>query len=254
MINKDSKKYIAQVVFVVGYNKDTTIRKKIFDIEDSLKDLIGGSVAQSNPIPDDTHPPVPRVIIDNGKGLSVNFSQVAAHMVINIDNSSAKAMSIIKQSIYKKVHTFYASIKKVIGKENLKDIGTVISIRYPIEPFGSNFPDVARFVHDRFFKVSSLGASATAGFNLGYKDDDNFFITLTIDMYQMATGDVQNLPMGVMIDINTLPVSESGIELKIDVNNKPLLGGSAIIDDIDKVELDKVFDFIENKLDTFMGI
>jgi len=251
MIGKDSKKYIAQVVFVVGYAQDKSIRRKIVDIEDALKDLLDDSIPQSNHISDDMPPQLPRIVIENNrKGLSINFSQVAAHIVINVDNSNGKTMDVIKQSIYKKVHTFYASIKKVIGEENLNDIGTVIAIRYPIEPFGRNFSEVARFVQERFFKVSPLGESATAGFNIGYKDADNFFVTLTLDMYQMAMGEIKDLPIGVTIDINTLPISESGIELKIDVNNKPF---GTTIDNIDKIELDKVFYFIENKLDSFIG-
>ncbi|MCH9741650.1 MAG: hypothetical protein K0U21_00415, partial [Proteobacteria bacterium] len=192
MISKDSKKYIAQVVFVVSYAQDKAIRRKVVDIEDALKSLLDDSVPQSNPISDDMPPNLPRIVIENNrKGLSINFSQVAAQLVVNIDNSSGKSMDVIKQSIYKKVHTFYVSIKKVIGEKNLKDVGSVITIRYPIEPYGSSFPDVARFVHERFFKVSPLGESATAGFNIGYKDADSFFITLTLDMYQMA-----NLPTG----------------------------------------------------------
>ncbi len=250
MLNLTNKS-ISQVLFVIGYMRDSTIRIKQFDIEKALLPLIGGSSVNTN-LPDDFNPQVPRVTLRQGK-LSVHFSQLTAQLTIDIDNTNGKSLDVIRDSIAKKINLFQSCVDEIIPHEQQRERGLVLTMLYPVD--STHFSNEAVFAHiqSNFFNISPLGEPASAQFNVGYKTNDNFFLTLAVAQYQIAAGDIAAISATQYVDINTLPVIESGIELKIDVNSRPLVDMTDQPTDVTKVILKKVFDFVINEADKFIG-
>lgn len=245
LINKS----ISQVLFVIGYMRDSTIRIKQFDIEKALLPLLVGSSVNTN-LPDDFNPQLPRVTLRQGK-LSVHFSQLTAQLTIDIDNTNGKSLDVMRDSIAKKINLFQSCVDEIIPHERQRERGLVLTMLCPVD--STQFSNVFTHIQSNFFKISPLGEPASAQFNVGYKTNDNFFLTLAVAQYQIAAGDIAAISAAQYVDINTLPVVESGIELKIDVNSRPLVDMTDQPTDVTKVILKKAFDFVINEADKFIG-
>jgi hypothetical protein len=245
-----ANKSIGQVLFVIGYTRDSTIRTKQFDIERALVPLISGSSVNTN-LPDEFDPQAPRITLRQGR-LSIHFSQLTAQLTIDFDNTNGKSLDVIQESITKKINLFQNCVDEVIPYEQQRERGLVLTMLYPVDSTEYSNEAVFDHIQSNFFKIPPLGTPASAQFNVGYKTSDNFFITLAVAQYQIASG---AMPAAAQwFDIKTLPVIESGIELKIDVNSRPLVDMTDQPTDITKVILKKTFDFVINEADKFMGM
>ena len=247
-----TNKTIVQALFIIGYERDFKIRTKQFEIEKVLEPLFKNSSVNTN-LPDDFNPHAPRVTLTQGN-VSVYFSQLTAQLTIDIDNSKGQPIDVIRDSIAKKINLFQSCMDKIIVHEQQRERGLVLTVHYSVD--SSKFADEAIFEHlqSKFMKITPLGLPASAGFNVGYKTDDNFFITLSVGDYKMVSGD--DFPVSSTtqwLDVSAFPVRESGIELKIDVNSKPMTGLNQP-DDVTGIILEKSFDFVLVKADEFMGI
>ena len=244
-----ANKSISQVLFVISYTRDSTIRTKQFDIEKALTPLIVGSSVNTN-LSDDFNPQAPRVILEQGK-LSVHFSQLTAQLTINVDNTNGKSFEVIRDSIAKRINLFQSCVNKIISHEQQRERGLVLTMRYPID--STQFPDedVSNYLQSKFFKISPLGKPASAQFNVGYKTNDNLFITLSVAQYKI--GEMPTMLVAQLVDIMTLSIIESGIELKIDVNSRPLVDMADQPADVTNIILEKAFDFVLTEADKFMG-
>jgi len=243
------KKSIAQALFVVGFVKDASIRTKQFEIEKALAPLIAEPSVNTN-LPDNFDPRAPRVTLSNGS-ISAHFSQTTAQLTIGIEDSERNDVDGVKSKIAHCVTLFQECVDKVISKESQKETGLVININYPVDFNKFKDEDIFDYIQSQFIKVSPLGAPASAGLNVGYKTPDNYFINLGVAQYKLILGEI---PAGVLIDISKLPVSESGIELKVDINNRPLLSLGHKTEGTASVILEKAFSFLDNDADNFMGI
>jgi len=111
--------------------------------------------------------------------------------------------------------------------------------------------DIFDYIQSHFINVPPLGIPASAGLNVGYKTPDNYFINLGVSQYKLIFGEI---PLDGVIDISKIPVSESGIELKVDINSRPLLSLGYKTEGAASVILEKAFGFLDNDADNFMGI
>ena len=250
MLNLPKK--IGQVLFVIGYTRDSTIRTKQFDIEKAFVNLIDGPSINTN-LPDDFNAQAPRVTLNRGR-LSVYFSQVTAQLTIDIDNTNGKSLEVIRDSIAKKINLFQTCVDKIIPHEQQRERGLVISTLYSIDSTKFSDEAIFEYIQSNFLKVHPLGKPASGQFNVGYKTSDNFFITLSVAQYKIAGGEIPAISEKQWFDFTSLPVIDSGIELKIDVNSRPLVDMEDQQTDVTAAILQKSFDFVIDEADKFMGV
>ncbi|WP_031435883.1 hypothetical protein [Methylobacter tundripaludum] len=248
MLNVGNKS-IAQALFVIGFPRDSTIRTKQFDIEKALAPLFDGSSVNTN-LPDDFNPLAPRVTLQQ-KQVSAIFSQVTAQLTIDIDNTNGKSTEVIRDSVAKKINLFQSGVDKIIPQQQQRERGLVLTVLYPVDSTQFSDEVVSAYIQSTFFQISPLGEPASTQFNVGYKTKDNYFVTLSVGQYQTFAGDTKDLQPNQWLDIKSLPVSESGIELKIDINSRPLVDQSV---DVTNVILKKAFDFAIGEADKFIGV
>lgn len=246
-----ANKSIAQALFVISFTRDSTIRTKQFDIEKAMAPLLGGSSVNTN-LPDDFNPQAPRVTIGQGQ-VSVHFSQIAAQLTIDVDNTNGKSVEVIRDSIDKKINMFQSCVDKIISHERQRERGLVLTLHYFVD--STQFSDEAVFdyIQSKFFQISPLGKPASAQFSVGYKTNDNFFVTLSVAQYNQYNIAAGMSSENQWVDIKTLPIINSGIELKIDVNSRPLVDMADQPDNVTNVILKKTFDIIMDEADKFMG-
>ena len=245
MLNLTNKS-IAQALFVIGFTKDSAIRTKQFDIEKVLTPLIGNPSANTN-LPDDFNPQAPRITLRQGQ-ISVIFSQITAQLTIDIDNSNGKSIETIRDSVEKKIKLFQSCVDKIIPFDRQREHGLVVNMLYPVDSAQASEGDVSDHIQSKFFKISPLGTPASTQLTIGYKTEDNYFFTLSVAQYQSFVGNVSE---NQWIDLKTLPASESGIELKIDINSRPMANQPT---DITNVILKKAFNFVIDEADEFIGV
>lgn len=243
------KKSIAQALFVIGFVRDASIRTKQFEIENALAPLIAGPSVNTN-LPDNFDPRAPRVTLSNGP-ISAHFSQTTAQLTIGVEDSERNDIDAVKNKIAHCVTLFQEYVDKVISKDSQKETGLVININYPIDHDKYKDEDIFDYIQSQFIKAPPMGAPASAGLNVGYKTSDNYFINLGVSQYKLVFGEI---PVTGVLDISKLPVSESGIELKVDINNRPLLSFGHKTEGAASVILEKAFIFLDNDADNFMGI
>lgn len=245
------KKLISQAIFVIGFDRDLTVRTRQFEIEKAMTSLVNAPSVNTN-IPDDFNPQAPRVTMSGGD-ISVQFSQITAQLTINVDNSNAKPIEVITESITKRINLFQSILDKVIGIDKQLERGMVLVVSYPVDLDKTADEELAEYIASSFTKVQSFGKPQNVGINVAYKTDDNYFITLTVAQYKQAISDLVGT-QSQFIDFAKLPVTEKGIELKIDINSRPLLASANTPKDVTKIVLDKSFDFLLNQADNFMGM
>lgn len=251
MLNFENK-LISQVLFVISYERDLTIRTKQFDIEKALNPLVTDPSVNTN-LPDDFNPQAPRVTLKKER-LAIHFSQLTAQLTIDIDNTNSKSLDTIQSSIDKKINLFQACVDKIIPKEKQRERGLILTILYPIDATQVSDKAVFNYIQSNFFKKPPFGEPASAQFNVGYKTNDNFFITLAVAQYKVAAGKIPAMHTGEVIDIKSLPIVDSGIELKVDINSRPLLGTTEQpSNNVTRVILKKTFNFVTNDADKFIG-
>lgn len=243
------KKSIAQALFVIGFIRDASIRTKQFEIEKALAPLIAGPSVNTN-LPDNFDSRAPRVTLSKGP-ISVHFSQTTAQLSIDIDDSERNDIDAVKGKLTDCVTLFQECVDKVISKDSQKETGLVININYPVDFKKFKDEDIFDYIQSHFINVHPLGIPASAGLNVGYKTPDNYFINLGVGQYKLIFGEI---PLDGVIDISKIPVSESGIELKVDINSRPLLSLGYKTEGAARVILEKAFYFLDNDADNFMGI
>jgi len=246
-----SKKSISQAVFVIGFERDVSIRTKQFEIEKAMMSLVSGPSVNTN-IPDEFEAQMPRVTMNYGD-VAIHFSQVTAQMTINVENNNAKSIEVIVESIAKRVNLFQSVVDKVIHNDMQRERGLVLTVNYSVDKDKITDADVSEYIQSHFMKVQPLGIPASAGFNVGYKTDDNFFITLSVGQYKFVRSEVLSASPVQWIDISKLIIIDTGVELKIDINSRPLLDIVNKPKDVTKAILDKSHDFLLKQADGFIG-
>jgi hypothetical protein len=166
---KESKKRIGQVIFVVGYAIDSTIRTKQFDIEKALAPLITGPSINTN-LPDEHNPHAPRVQIGKGR-ISAQFTQLAAQLTINVENANGKPLETIRDSITKKINLFQNCLDKIVPHDQQRERGLVLVVQYPVDSVKFSEEQVINYLHTNFFRFDPLGVAVNTGFNAGYRTE-----------------------------------------------------------------------------------
>lgn len=248
-----AKRHISQVLFVIGYARDAGIRTKQFEIEKAFVPLVDGAPSVNTNLPDDFSPQMARVTISKGD-LSVHFTQITAQLTIRVDNTDGKSLKVIQESIIKKVNLFQSCVDKIVARDSQGERGIVLSLNYPVDRAQYSNTDIFSFIQSRFLRLPELGKPASASASVGFETTDNFFITLSVGHYQVHEAkDIAPSP-GQWLDATTWPVTDSGVELKIDINNRPLVGASEQPADATQTVLTKCFDYLSTQANTLMGV
>jgi len=248
---KLENKSIAQAIFVAGYKRDLEIMTKQFEIEKAFKSIIPAVSVNTN-IDDNANPQAARVILSNGL-ISAHFTQVSAQLNLDINDKDWPGLDDIKKYIIHNVTIFQECLCSVVPLASQLERGLVVAVKYPVDIEKYSDVDIFGYIQDKFISLPSFGLPASASLNVGYKTDDNYYISLGISQYKMASSEIPIGSSGLILDFSSLPISETGIELKVDINSRPLLNTSNT-KDVTGTILNKVFDFIYGDADKIMGI
>ncbi len=147
-----------------------------------------------------------------------------------------------------------SALPSFLEESRLRESGLVIVVNYPNEDPVS---DMGEHLYNRFIAFPPLGKVFTTQFALGFRLDEEHYVTLSGAAYEARQGEVFAAATNagrVVLDATETPVVGHGIEVRIDVNDKPRFDSTEILGrrDISFI-LDKSTDMIVNDLDKMMG-
>lgn len=150
--------------------------------------------------------------------------------------------------IVEKVNEFSKLSLIFKSAEQYSSQGFIIDINVPI---AGAIELALEEMHSRLVKAKPLGEIASMQILLGYKVND-VFLNFTVSAYETRSGDLTNTQISTE-EIRKLKLTEVGIGIKLDINNRP-----REVDPESKHSLDELLQishgFLANDFSTIFGI
>lgn len=186
----------------------------------SLQQKLGGKLLMIN-APDDAPPSLPRVVLKL-KDTILNVALDRFHITTQPPSHVAQDMDKAVQFAYQRSTPIVSDMQA--AKLNYKWSGVVAEVEYPEDPLISKSASEAAIpVFDRLIKIDRKDREL-GSFQLQFGiRDDNYYINYTIASFESRE---IKLPLPsqkqyISIDIKEYPVTECGLRVLLDVNNKP---------------------------------
>ena len=205
---------VSRAQTVVGFARDDEILLTAGKYLQKLSSELGVSIPKIT-VPPAAPPEAPRVIVPGstilmqlGLNRAEFFTQPPDHVASDFDSAT--------DFVLQAANRFLLDLMTVVGYEW---VGVVSTINFPTNT-AATLMAAAISVSDKLVNVPRKGRELSH-FNLqiGFKEDP-FYVTYSTRGYEIRTGAVPG-PAPWSIDVSKVPVSETGIEILLDVNNKP---------------------------------
>jgi len=206
---------------IVSFPHDDQIRYQVREVESSFHSL-HLSQAQSPNLTDEMPSNLPRFILESGSK-QVTISQVTAQLTLNFEDET-KSISDTFDVVEKNVKLFWDGIIKLKKVEVLKNLGVVLTISCPTE---AKADGIAKSIFTKFSSFPKLGEVASASMQFGFLDQStNLYRNISIGTYEARQGEVKIAGKKTSVDIESLEVKETGVEIIMDVNTRPMAKSS----------------------------
>jgi hypothetical protein len=230
---------ITDIQIVVMFKIDQSI---VFTLGDSIKKFQAETNAQVQMLntPSGARPEAPRVIIATDAyiiNISLNRFDIILKVPTHINRYSEKVLTFCFQSM--------ETIFDILIRDKIEYMwgGVIFTIHYPFDKKQVRALKLLEPVFDKLLKIERKGRSlATFNLQYGYQDQD-YYINYTINGYEVAMIKIPIRKEGkdaVDVGITADMIDEAGIEIRLDINNKPVKEKTNCIDDfsmlLNKVE------------------
>lgn len=249
----DLSQYVSRASFVVAFLKDVDMRYKSKEIEQYFREIAASQSVATN-VPDQAPEQMPRITMQSGSK-TISVSQTSAQLDFDFSESHepiADSMSTIERNVLK----FWEGVEKLRGRTNMRQAGLVVTV---CTPSLLSLTQIHKSIFDRYIRIQSSTTVASVGFRVGFLDEERWiFRNYGLDGYELREGTIDQSQVvngQLKIQLASIPVRESGFELKMDINSLPLVrrenGAVANHADIVVSEMRRV---IESKADGLLAI
>lgn len=246
-MNLTSNSYASNIAYLLSFQSPVAkIRFEQAKAEEAFAGIVNGQSQQTN-VPDQADPNQPRILFQSEKK-SIAISQLACQLKMNFQSSDiplTDQLSIARKNV---IEFWKKSLEFKVGSEYGMH-GIIFDINFPSK---DSTETINKFLYDQFIKTTPIGDVAAIQLTLGYKVE-NYFINLTVSTYETRKLIFQAPFSSEPVDIAKLPVSEAGVSIRIDINNRP--EQSLLIDLATPNKIMDVLDnFISSKLPIISGL
>lgn len=244
-------KYIDNATYVVSFQRNEKIRLKQADVERAFGSMFPNVQSIQTNVPDNYEPSAPRFIMQAAKK-TLTISQVASQLTLKFQSNS-KPLSEQLGIIEKNIDSYVLSVKEFMDESCLEQQGFIISVNYKTKQTQQGMSD---YLFKRFFSsIKPYGESASTTFKIGFRTPDLLFINFEVLSYEIRETKIEQGATKIL-KIDTIPIKEEGYNLKVDINNRPMLmADNKPLPLIKASEIikEKMRNTIENEIDNFMG-
>lgn len=216
MINLSSH-YIASTTYVLNFKKtERQIRLQQAQAEEAFGGMITAQSQQTN-LPDQVDPKQPRIIFQKPNN-SIAISQNSCQWQVVFDNENASIDREL-QKIEDEIQEFYKRAIIFRPKKDFGSAGLVFEINFPSN---SSALDLQKYLHNTFIKTKPIGEVASIQINMGF-ELNGYFLTISAAAYESRRIEIKKDDFTTRedIDMKNYPVTETGINLKLDINSLP---------------------------------
>lgn len=219
---------IATVTCVFLHPTDDRVRFRLEEAEACFGEFTS-SPAQSTNVPDSAPPEIERIVLQGTKK-RVALSKSLSQATFNFEDSNKSASEVMEICVAN-AHKFHAATKKFHGGVDFTENGLVLVLRYPAANKESTelVPFMNNAMADKFYVGERFGPAHTFDLKVGFLTGNNLYRSVLLNTYESRGGMVLG---GQMVNISSLPLLETGIQLSLDVNDKPRKGVGVKFEDV----------------------
>jgi hypothetical protein len=201
--------------------------QRVLELAGKLK----GKLSQLN-VPEIAPSEIPRLLIQRADLVaSISFSRVdltirpPEHVAGNYDSAMEFAERTASPILEELVHP----------ERGYEWSGVVVELQFPLP--GEGLPGLAHAapLFDRLVRIDRRGRElASFQLQFGFAESD-YFVNATVEGYETRQVDVEARAAekgAVRIDLSKQPITESGIGLIVDINNKPARTHQSAVNDV----------------------
>lgn len=211
-----SHPYIKQAFLVADHKIDQTVRTRISEAEKHFSDFVKGEAKSTN-VDANTPPPIPRLIIsDGGKSLSISQSRVQLEFNFEPDFEFERSLSVVMN----KAFPFLKAVSTFQTVDSSCMIGFVVHVQWPST---QNRTELSELLSAHFYAAPKLGRVDAFECKIGFLSDSFLFKNVNVAAYETREVMVPTTAArgtSITVEIDKMPVIESGISFSIDVNNR----------------------------------
>lgn len=207
--------------------------------------MISGQSQQLN-VPDSADPNIARIMFASGKK-NLTISQLAVQLALAFDATLdvAKQLTIVE----KNVRDFHHRVPQFKELSNFSTNALILHINFPSTETSDRLNE---FLYEKLIKPTPVGEVASVQTTLGFKFGD-IFANVGASIYESrqfnAMIEQGTAPIMQTIDLKSLPVVERGLQITLDINNRPRQLADP---DVVAQEPDSLIEVIHQMLSTHM--
>ncbi len=236
---------------VVSFELDTSIILTCGSALKKIHDKLGGRIISIN-VPEDAPPPLPRVVLkleDTILNIGLERFQITVNPPSHVQDSIEKTSTFT----FRRASSILSELIPFMPRYNWA--GIISEVQYPEKPLKNKSAiEAATPIFDKLVKIDRNNKKLSAfQIQFGIKEDQHF-ITYTIDAYEtrqieLLTPEQKGFHQ-IVIDASKFPVTDCGIKILVDINNKPNEHNQNPLDDLENIFLKQktTIDEIPNNL------
>lgn len=203
---------------VVSYKLDRKIRYKLEAVENAFKSLLGADAKNLN-VPDDADPNVARFILQKSTK-KIAVTQVTTQFELDFEKSDKPEVDI-REIIKKNVFSFWDHFLKFKTAAEVSTIAVVFVYR---QKSTEGMSKVASELVDGYASLPDLGEPASFSLTAGFlHQSHDYYVNLTASTYEVRqTKFLSPVEGSTFLDFDEMEVVETGKEIKVDINTKPM--------------------------------
>lgn len=204
--------YVSNVICVISHSLDARVRYKVEEAERTFGRHLGGVVKSTNV---DLKAPaeLPRLSLVRGDRV-VTIANDRIQITLSYRGRKQPVDEVIG-SIERNLYQFYEATVEFRGGGDIGQIGIIVELAHPSR---ASKEELFQLLADCLYAGPRIGELASLELSIGFKTD-GLFLNFGASVYELRVGRVDELPPH--IDFSNLSVDEFGLNVKIDVNDRP---------------------------------
>jgi hypothetical protein len=250
-VSMDSR-YISDLLVVIRNERDWGVRLRQKQFEDAYKKLIKASSVNLN-VQDSADSNIPRLALQN-ELLQISASQ--QHIQLNASFYDLPKENKPRLEKIKTLVTEFAGLTKTFLKTvKALDVGIVISVAYPCN---TSQDKIFPFIKKRLLSPAFSDDISGIDLKVSYILRREFNLNFSPAIYQLRAADfsqeVANGKLQIHVELDKMPLTETGIDIKIDVNDKPSFTKHSDLLRRSKLVLNEILAITPASADKLIGI
>ncbi|KVA11849.1 hypothetical protein WI41_07075 [Burkholderia latens] len=247
-----SKPYINQARYLLNFREpQKSVRLDQREAELAFGGMVAGQSQQLN-VPDSADPNIARIVFASGKK-NLTISQLAVQLTLSFDATLdvAKQMAIVE----KNVRDFHHRVPQFKELSTFAANALILHINFPSTETSGRLNE---FLYEKLIKQAPVGEIASVQTNLGFKFGE-IFANIGASIYESrrfsATFEPGVNPLMQTFDLTSLPVIESGLQITLDINNRPrqLANPNVVAQEPDPL-IDVIQDMLSQHMPKLIGL